>query len=476
MFYVVDKIIPYPGRSVIADVISREGAASSESSTPYSGMHGLIADQFKTNNDVSIQDFLIYVGNQDFDPSSARPADDVTEEDVNNNYFKRELRANEIGDYYVYLEEIEEFWISKFVKDKLLAYLKYKGGYREDKTNLMTTYSVTDKETGEQVNESDLRVERDVDIEDFMRAKKKLPYLLKMLHRGSILYKGSLLSFIIVRERLYRRTQDREGFNLYPRNFFDVTYKMGSSGKILGAFDADSNKQDTFAQLVSWVKGTDPNNVYYKYYQELMEVLSILEIDITKEDPLMYQGEYMNTIACAYLASNKEYMETEALIDNKILNVLSPDMLFRKGLGSMMFEDESSDASDCIETEASLISTISSVLRSLDVIEKNAKPQVINKILNLIYAVRLKSTTVKTSRDFNVGDGLLRNSYGECLVIKHNLLVESATPGRYVISTNGWLIPIKPIHRYLYYYDLEKLKPVAGREDIYDTKLEYIEL
>lgn len=102
------------------------------------------------------------------------------------------------------------------------------------------------------------------------------------------------------------------------------------------------------------MSGDNKEDMYYKVYMELLRVLKILEIDITKEDATEYTGEYIKKIVCTYIASNEEYIETYGYVDKNILNLLSPDRLH--DVAKEMVNKESMFIEE--ETPNSLIKTI----------------------------------------------------------------------------------------------------------------------
>lgn len=319
MFVTEDKFITYPNRSIVEDMLSRSGAPDSNSFSPWNGAESLMEEQFGGKyKEACISPKEVSECMADFSPEKIRPTDDSAK--------TRGVYAFEVGSYYTNLEDINEDYIYKYLIEVIIAYKKNNSGFRERQKYETVAYKLYDEETGDYVDASDI-IESEIvcSNEDVSEAKRKLPYLLKQLHEGSILYRGSLLSFIIAAEKFLSCS---DGANLKPQNIIrEGVYKVNRLGEIGERFTTEENTGERLRSLIKWVSGDNKEDMYYKVYMELLRVLKILEIDITKEDATEYTGEYIKKIVCTYIASNEEYIETYGYVDKNILNLLSPERL-----------------------------------------------------------------------------------------------------------------------------------------------------
>ena len=133
------------------------------------------------------------------------------------------------------------------------------------------------------------------------------------------------MSFIIAASRL----KEKLGDDIKPSQIVqEGVYVMRSNGELGGRFSITDNTNPTFRDLFAWIRG-DVKDIYYKAYSELVEVLKILQVDITKENPLQFTKSFMDKVVCKYVLSNEEYIETYGFIDKKIQLQLSTDNLFK---------------------------------------------------------------------------------------------------------------------------------------------------
>lgn len=322
MFVTGNRVIKYPSKSIVMDLLSRSGLPDKYSFTPWSGCADILHKQFEnscTDVVVTAEDIWESQNGVDFSADKSR-ADDSG---VN-----RDISAYEIKDYYRMIEDIDEEWARKYIENIIIGYKSHNNGIIARRKDEQVINKVYDDETGDFIDVSDLiEKEKDFSTEEIISAKKKLPYLLKQLQMGSIEMRGSLLSFIIAAEKFFSNHENEE---FRPRHAISLgVYRMNKWGEINGRFVDTDNSGEPFRTLFRWVCGrveTDSERLYYSTYQELLRVLNVLDIDITQEDPTEYQADFIDKAVCTYLASNEEFIEEYGtFLDNKVYGVLTPE-------------------------------------------------------------------------------------------------------------------------------------------------------
>ena len=316
MFVTENKIIPFPSKSLLEDLLSRYGEPDAYSYTPWRGCKDLFGRNFAISDNVNVMDVVSSA--KDYSVNKSRANDDGAYRDYN---------AAEVKRYYDRLEDIAEEFPHKYVVNVIVGFKRNHNGLRKKRESEKTISLFYDEEAGEYVDPTDVEEEdRDFTTDEIIDAKEKLPYLLKQLHSGSIRYRGSLLSVIIATEKCYKEV----GVNIRPRHLAAKgIYKVDAKGDIVGMFRIEDNTGKIFPQLCSWAFGNMPDDMYFKAYKELLQCLTVLDIDITEEDSRMYTSDVISKAVCTYLASNEEYLDTYGFCDRKILEAMSPDRLFK---------------------------------------------------------------------------------------------------------------------------------------------------
>lgn len=316
MFITENKIIPFPCKSVLEDLLSRYGEPDAFSYTPWRGCKGLFDKNFSFSDNVNVMDVVRSA--KDYSVDKSRANDDGANRDYN---------AAEVRRYYDRLEDIAEEFPHKYVINVIVGFKRNHNGLRKKKEEEKTAPLFYDDEAGDYVDPADVEEEeRDFSTNEIIDAKERLPYLLKQLHSGSIKYKGSLLSVIIATEKCYKEV----GADIRPRHLAARgIYKVDDKGDITGMFRIEDNTGKIFPQLCSWAFGKMPDDIYFKAYKELLQCLIVLDVDITEEDPKLYTSDVIAKAVCTYLASNEEYLDTYGYCDRKILEILNPDKLFK---------------------------------------------------------------------------------------------------------------------------------------------------
>lgn len=315
MFIVEDKILDYPSMTVLEDLLTRDNNPNEYSFTPYSGCAKLLKQQFKDNRDgliITAKDIINDAA--DFKASKAKPNDDG----VNRDYKACEASDN----YHRRLEDIPADFVYNYVLQAIIGFKKHDKGLKQMRNEMKTVESFYDEENDEYIVITDTLVKEEHSTsEEILQAREKLPYLLKQLHEGSILKRGSLLSFIIAAEKI--KTMRSFDGDFEPRYLVNKgVYRVDKKGNPTRKFVISDNTGEPFRSLVAWIHESQniyENHIYTRAKEELLRVLSILDIDIKTEDCTWYTEAVVCDALCTYLPTNTEYLRTYGL-DNKKLS------------------------------------------------------------------------------------------------------------------------------------------------------------
>lgn len=407
MFYLEDKFITYPSRSVVEDVITRDGPPDKNSFTPYYGCRDVIMLQFgKKEGNFNLPDFLCYVSGQDFTPSRVRKEVEYAEDEIPD-YSDKETAG------FTTLESVDDNdHVRKHVTNLIIGYKINKDSpYRNN--DVREVMYMTDDESGESFSPGELKTIRDnIDLDQFLEIQKKLPYLLKMLHQGSIYYGIHLLSFL----RAYEICKTMGKW--MPQDFgAQGVYKMNRDGHIGRLFvHADDNKIPTYYPYGrKWASGEFPNDSYYKAAQEFLNILYSVGVDIKLEDPTRYDKEFIDSIVCTYIANNESYLESFGYVDPAIITALNPQNIFKSRVQKL-------DTTQRSEVRKSMNTLAEIININIDVLKLNYgklfnTPNVddINEYLRQV-AVSVGSIKPHTVSEFHVQGNLLVGRTGNFVV------------------------------------------------------------
>lgn len=431
MFFVRDKILRYPNCSIIEDMLTRDGQPDEYAFTPYEGCNHLMREQFSNKlSDVIVTPRMVVANQNDFSAEKIKPNDDG---------LNRDVHCSEVTAYYTRLEDITRDWIVKYVKEVIIGYKRHKNGIKQERYELATSYKIYDEEDDNYIDVHDLiEKEREFTAEEVVEAMDKLPYLLKQLHEGSIRYRGSLLSFIIAYEKFCRSGEGGVSNEMRPRHAIaQGVWKMDKYGNLTDKFDEAANTCEPFRSLFAWICGADKNDMYYKAYMELMKVLTVLQVDITKEDPRDYNGAFIRKVVCTYIASNEEYIETYGFIDRKILDLLGPDKLFT------VAKDITKDGADVEKVTLSMladnIAVNSEGYRITRPKQWTTNIPAVNRLL--AYLCQKDNLEVRKAIDFDVEKDILKNKDGSYFIVDVTSIMGKKSYA--LVAVTGYLIMLE---------------------------------
>lgn len=424
MFYVANKVLTYPCKSILEDVLSRDGVPGPEAFFPITGQHQLIQNILRSNNSSAI-DFtikeIVNSGVKDYSAEKSRPNDDGIE---------RDDATSDITDYYTRLEDIDESFIIKYITDILKGFRFRRDGAKAIQSNIQTFDLWEDEEDG-LVSPSDVMEEvYDYTMDDVEEARKKLPYLLKVLFDGSFKYQGSLLSFIIAVKKL-----ENEGVNNIKPNQVckKGVYRIDLKGNPSTNFVISDNTGNIFRTLFSWSMG-EIKDRYYHAAEELVRVCTVLDLDLCKEDATMYTSDVISSAVCQYIMSNEEYLEEYGYANQKIINALSPEEVLN--VAKKVTEGDNDYVAEfAIQAQMDDIAVAINIIRTKRA-NWTENPKRVKEFLKF-YKEHVDDKCITSMRCYEVDDGILRNADGIAVVFKMGIVA----PGDYaLLSTTGNLI------------------------------------
>lgn len=330
MFYTDAYEIPYPSRSILEDVLSRERGDYENSTTGLPGCRDILRGQLGDKaGDYPLETILQNL--DDYNAEKQKPDDSEV----------GSTAMSERDDYYTRLEDIPEDYIRKYVTNALIGFKLRDDGLRSLKNNSLAAAYLEDNDEDKFFIETDLEeTVKDVSPEKLLEAKKMLPYHLKVLADGSKEHGGHLLSFIIASLRI-----NDKGYNWAPRFFVSMgVYSVNpETGAISSEFVIDDNKRVEnngygFRRCYQWIKG-EINDIYYKSYKELLGIAEILGIDLKREDPRDYDIGVVEKATCLYIAKNEEFINGIGRADRSILDLIEDGRIF-KAMKSLKVDKE----------------------------------------------------------------------------------------------------------------------------------------
>lgn len=343
MFYTANKIITYPYKSIIEDVLSRGSLATVHDFTPFPGMNDLLKKQ-RIQAGYTLKELIN--GRPEF--SLAKLRDTQSEFLIDYEMTHGAIESER-------LEDIPEEFIEKYINEVLIGFKLDRTGKKqieEDDRTFDYFFSEGDDGEDELVSPTDLlEIEVQASAEDISAAKQKLPYLLKVLWDGSLKYCGNLISFIIARSKLLRDGYTDIGPTDYCRY---PVFQLDVNGACVGQFEPSANTSDKYRNIIKWLHNKQEKDRYYEAYIELLDCCTILDIDLADENPEDYNGKFISSAVCTYLMSNLEYVNGYGNIDRKLFNALSKDELFKV--------TEALDVTDKYDAEVSIVKDGTSII------------------------------------------------------------------------------------------------------------------
>lgn len=317
----------YPSKSIIEDVVTRDGPATGSSFTPFKGKKDVIESQFSGSqrHKFKLNDFLLYVQNRDLDPSRATVAEvhGMLEESTRTVAGYRTLED-------MIRNGVESDYVEKYIKMMCVGFKKDKESpYRKNRDKYTRTVRNLDGDDDE-VEEKYLlnRLEENISNEEYEETLRELPYLIKSIWSYSKQYQGNIFSFAfayadIIANNGGNMNVSIQDFRNYP------TYCINRDGTFKKQFNhGDDNKYTIYPKLTKIFIAAGSHSNVYNTCVKFLNSLKILGIDYRDEDPLQFNNDFMARLVCTYLPGNKQYMQEYKDIDPEILVALQPENIF----------------------------------------------------------------------------------------------------------------------------------------------------
>lgn len=317
----------YPSKSVIEDIVTRDGLPTEDSFTPFSGKKSVLEEQFsgKQRSVFKLFDFLSFVKNRDLNPAACKVSAKYgiledssrvaagwrTLEDM----FVDGQEASAVKEYLVML-------CVGFKKDKESPYRKTQVEY----TRTVRNYDGDDEETEEKYLLE--RSRETISNEEYEETLREIPYLIKSIWNYSKQYQGNLFSFAFAYADIVERKNGRADVNIQDfRNY--RMYCINKDGSFKKVFvHSDDNKYTIYPALTKIFIAPGSYQAEYNMCMKFLNSLKVLGIDYHDEDPMQFNNEFMAKLVCTYLPGNEQYFREYGDVDPEIIIALKPENIF----------------------------------------------------------------------------------------------------------------------------------------------------
>lgn len=324
----------YPSKTVLEDLITREGPATYESFSPFKGEADEIRRQFtgKLQSRYKQNEFLKYslYSYKDLNPAVTPEA---------KQFGMLQEAGGETGKYLTLEDLIVDGEELERVKEYVIfCCVGYKKNGKSPVVENYETYTRTvrnddDGETEEKFLQ--VRENESISNDDFEEVVRELPYIMKSIWSYSKLYKANLFSFIFAymdikakdRKRNYVTISD---FMPYP------TFLLKNDGTYVRNFvHENDNKYVIYPNVTKIFICSDEHRAEFNLCTKFMDALSVLGIDYKDENPYEYTNDFINSVICSYLPDNEQYFSEYKDVDIEIMVALKPENIFNTSKSSM---------------------------------------------------------------------------------------------------------------------------------------------
>ncbi len=454
MFYTKGSYYYLPNKRIIDDLLCRNGEPDKESFSPFNGYNYLIEEQMRGVVFSSLNSYDI-VKNLVTELSLSK-LKGKKEYDEDSEIIIKDIYENK-------LENIDDKYIERFVRNQLIGVKLLKGGGREIVEEGRKVQSLAvDKETGDVYMESEKQVSEKhyelYDCEDRENIKSKIPYLLKKLQNGSIEYGISLLSLFIARDRIVNYYQKTE---INPRDLLAnrIMYVNGI-GELTYRVDKDTaNNTKKFIDAKNLVLGVNPFDKYYIAGIELTRCVRLLGYNLYEEDIDTYSPVFINNLVCKYIVSNQELLSDIGKNDPKIIEMFKNKSIFSTiSINTNKYEECVIDTKDNnnikMRKMAAIKASLSIKISNIMIKEEKIKiDQNIYTLLNSFFEFyhkegRKPDHSIETLKGYNAINGVICDSSNQPIIINGTAYVNGfgCTPNfngvYFIVTIDGYLIKI----------------------------------
>lgn len=319
-----DYIKPYPSKTIIEDVISRDGPATDKDFTPFEGQRAELLRQFsgKQKSAFRERDFVKHNSSRDLDPTRIpqRVQTGILDE-----------RTGELAGF----KTLEDVVKASYGNDAVKSYLvQLCVGFKKDNTSPMRTNREMYTRTVRNIDGEDDSVEEKflmnredaeaISNEDYEDLIKELPHILRSIWSYSKQMQGNLFSFALAYADIVNKKGTTDisvtDFMGYP------TYLIKKDGTYVRHFDHErDNKYTIYGPLTKVFIVPGSYRAEYDICMKYLHALEVLGIDYRDEDPLVYNNEFMSNMVCTYLPTNEQYFSDYSGLDVEIMYALRPE-------------------------------------------------------------------------------------------------------------------------------------------------------
>lgn len=315
----------YPSKSVIEDLVMRDGPADESSFSPFEGKRKVLQAQFSGTQAArfKISDFLKHFERRDFDPRRVNVVATygMLSEKGTSTYTTLEslitngIESSAVEDYLVML-------CVGFKKDNTSPYV-----VNEEK--LTRTISYIDDD-GDSATEEKMLINRELDNDlsnaEFDEIVTELPAVMKSIWSCSKIAKANLFSFALA----YKDIIEKHGRNPIVQDFSNyATHYIKSDGTYKRQFShGDDNKYTIYKNAMNIFIYPGSYPMEFNLCRRWLDMLQLLGIDYRDEDPMEYNNEFMNSIVCKYIPSNDAYFSEYRNLDVEVIAALQPENIF----------------------------------------------------------------------------------------------------------------------------------------------------
>lgn len=331
------KFLEYPSKTVLEDLATRSGPATTKNFTPFTGCEDLLMQQFSNSqyDRFNYLDFLADNSSFEFNPYRAKVQAKVDFMETN------KLETFERLEDFV-KDGIENPVVKRWFRDACIGYKKHKAsGYGEQTRTYVSSVSYGSDDSVFDFRETVIANPTDVSQEDIELALRKLPFYIKALWNQSVMFKANLFSFIVA---FLGITKYKAANRITPRDFANYeTYALKGSGEYMRPFDHSMDiRTDKYKNVIRIFERPDLNQEVYGLIKGFLQTCAVLDIDFEKQDTMIFNNEFVERIVCTYLPTTQEYFKYYGEVDYEVMYALKKDNLFTKSKAQIYVDPNSS--------------------------------------------------------------------------------------------------------------------------------------
>lgn len=320
--------IMIPTRTVVEDLISRDGSPTTESLSPYNGLRNFICTRFQ-NVEFDGSILRLFADQQDFNADKIKPWKGEYEKDDDN--ISRDFKSynpwsEEEPEYLRRLEDIDSSFIHHYVENLVYSVSHYSTNSipAYNRSNPVERVFAGQGDDEGFVEENELLTTEDKNsytASQIAEAKNKLPYYLKRVHLEGMNIGIQLFSILRANECAKNSFNDAESsrrtksvqkptllrYGVYPQDKYSgevIPNKLG--------YTANKNSR-SFNVAWEWLFGDSETR---QDANKLLHLLEVLGIDICQEDPLVYTKSFIDEMAVQYITDNVSYISRRHVIES----------------------------------------------------------------------------------------------------------------------------------------------------------------